>query len=480
MTLTVYQDSWIATITFETSCGKDPLSNTGRGFLLSQITEEILSKTDGDGIMVFPAGWFGIGKERISERVYDHIASCIRPILVRHEPRHIILVSGIDGYQDSSGNDRDQVAIAIDSMGIVSLARKFFPTAEDSAFGLENALHHQATECGKSRIFELNGWRFFIAVCNDINAGHRTNLKKNGNFDFDVILNPIHKFEKGNSISDFLRKGMGLESGHYDCPAFGSVKFINNYQITPSWRTGIYWPFGAGVSTGTKGTSVDKMGIEGEKFQIPADLEKGHVTVELFTHIPEKIEDLKQREGSFSGGCNPTIIEKRSVFRKRKPSSDSNQSEFFKNIVGSFAQLNKFPYVRQTLSRKDQCRYSVISWPKIDNKPTHSIFYEFNDWTEYGRDEISTEMQFWTEAFDDIGARIRTTMTTLQKKIPGSPTVQWDSTSTPGFSRLKIIYPLDEKPDNIAEAMIILINDTRDVVNEWLEKKEFLRIKIAF
>jgi hypothetical protein len=470
-----YSESWIATITLETSFGKDPHSNVSRCTLLCQISEAILGKTEGDGIILFPAGWFNIGKERITEKVYNRIVSSFQPVLARYEPRRIILVIGIDGFQDNSGNDRDQVAIAVDKTGIVALARKFFPTEEDVDFCLENAPDHLALECRRTRIFELKGWEFFIAVCNDINAGHRTNLKKDGEFHFDVILNPIHKFEKGNSISDFLRKGLGLESAHYRCPVFGSVKFINHYQITPSWRTGIYWPFGAGISTGTKGTTIDRIGIDSQKFQLPAELENGLVTIELFTQIPGKIADLVKREGSFSGTNNSAINEKRPGKIMCDLISGSDQPVLLKKVVASFTQMNKFPDVKQTLSRKDQCRYSVTSWPRIDNKPTRSIFYEFNDWTEHGRNEFSTEMQFWSEAFDDIGARIRKMMNTFEKNVPGSPTLQWDSTSTRGFSRLKITYPLSEKPEIIAESMIILIAETYNVVNEWLMNMNYIR-----
>ncbi len=136
-----------------------------------------------------------------------------------------MIVAGIDGYQDAKKNDRDQVSIAVDKTNILAIARKHFPTADDKEFGLVKS-DFTDTEYGKTRFFTHSGIRYYVAVCNDINTGHRGEIKTDQTF--DIILNPIHKFEKGNSVSEFVRKGMGLESDQWNCPVFGSVKFINS------------------------------------------------------------------------------------------------------------------------------------------------------------------------------------------------------------------------------------------------------------
>lgn len=56
------KDDWVATITLQTNCEKDPESNEARFDALKQIIKKILSKTDGDGIILFPAGWLNTEK----------------------------------------------------------------------------------------------------------------------------------------------------------------------------------------------------------------------------------------------------------------------------------------------------------------------------------------------------------------------------------------------------------------------------------
>jgi hypothetical protein len=304
------KDNWIATITLQTECGKDPKSNEAPFDALKQIIKKILSKTNGDGIILFPAGWLNTGKDRV-DSIYPQVKKEITEILPEKYDRHIFAVIGIDGYKNPKGYDRDQIGLAIDKCGIQAIARKHYLTDLEIQEEVVPAKGPNELECGKPRIFELNGARYYIAVCYDIYWAHQT--KPDNIPDCSVILNLIHVFgkvdkdkskgcadikKKGTGCADFNRKGMGLESKSWKCPVFGSVKFINGREIPPKWATGIFWKFDDGVKiTKRKGTTVDLMSIDKQlgsdcKLRLDCKLLEGFVCIKIFKDIPQKIEAI--------------------------------------------------------------------------------------------------------------------------------------------------------------------------------------------
>jgi hypothetical protein len=283
------KDDWIATITLQTKCGKDPESNEARFDALEQIIKKILSKTDGDGIILFPAGWLNTGKDR-ADSIYPQVEK-IKKTLCEKYDKHIFAVIGIDGDLNPKGCARDQIGLAIDKFGIQAIARKHYPTKLEKEHVVP-ANGPNELECGKARIFELNGARYYVAVCNDIFWAHRTNPDNIP--DCSVILNLIHVFDKDKSkgCSDFNRKGMGLESKLWKCPVFGSVKFINGRKITQKWATGIFWKFANGVNIKTEGTTIDRMSIDNQIMPLYCKLPEGCVDIRIFKDIPQKIESI--------------------------------------------------------------------------------------------------------------------------------------------------------------------------------------------
>lgn len=126
--------NWVATVTLETTAGKDPYSNEGRMAALLHILSEVGKEAKGDGILLFPAGWFNTKDARaesIEAWVEGEVSSALSMLALE-----IVVVLGIDGYQDSCGNDRDQIALAIGRNGLLAVARKFFQTKDDESFGL--------------------------------------------------------------------------------------------------------------------------------------------------------------------------------------------------------------------------------------------------------------------------------------------------------------------------------------------------------
>jgi len=58
----------------------------------------------------------------------------------------------------------------------------------------------------------------------------------------------------------------------------------------------------------------------------------------------------------------------------------------------------------------------------------------------------------------------------LQEKCFTPNRVNWD-TSTTGWLRLQYVFPDSEEPETIANSMVILIEETRGIINEWLKKE---------
>lgn len=248
---------WIATVTLETPLGTTLRSNDERVAELKQIVERVMDQKAGDGIVVFPAGWLSTGAEdaiSIAPDIAQEIQAHLRSI-----PGSVVVVLGIDGRKDRMGNDRDQIALAIAREGIMAAGAKFNPTLSDLENGLVPARFDDLL-LGKERVFSRKGKRYLVAVCYDVAGGHHHNIPGSSKR-FDVILNPVHKFEQGDKLVEWVRKVAGAESRLWDCPIFGAVKFINGYPAQDLWKPGIYWAYGNAATCGTRGTVVEPMTI---------------------------------------------------------------------------------------------------------------------------------------------------------------------------------------------------------------------------
>ena len=166
-------------------------------------------------------------------------------------------------------------------------------------------------------------------------------------------------------------------------------------------------------------------------------------------------------------------INLKSKTKKRKKIFFTGRANFNSSITVFEDQMHNFSGLKQSLERKDQCRITFRDWPKIDNKPSKSIAYEFNDWVNHGKPEISVEIQFWHESFGEIGEIIRQRKEIYAKEMPGKPIVDWDTQSSPGWNRLKFIFPDSSDPEVIAQCMGVLVHETKDVINDWLKGRGY-------
>lgn len=229
-------NGWVATVVLQSDSDSD-YSNDDRMEELLAIVDRIATGTSGDGVILFPGGWFCTKKEKPST-IYDWVEKQIKNILEKTKS-HIFVCIGIDGSSEAEcGNT--QIGLSVDRVGINAMGRKFHPAPQERGH-VELAEDYSSKEDGKSRIFELNGVKYFMCVCYDTyGIRHLSTL----NPDVDVVLNLVHCFyPKGKGPSGdpyFARHGFAGASKQWRCPVFGTAVFFNR-DIPESWPTGVYW-----------------------------------------------------------------------------------------------------------------------------------------------------------------------------------------------------------------------------------------------
>ncbi|NMX21492.1 hypothetical protein C5S30_03470 [ANME-1 cluster archaeon GoMg4] len=233
-------NGWVATVVLQSDSDED-YSNDGRMDALPPIVDRIAKETSGNGVILFPGGWFRTDKENPST-LYDWVEKTIKNILSKPKKRNIVVCVGIDGSVDVEGYSHDQIGISISKEGIEAIGRKFHPAPQESGHvKLAKDKDYLAKEDGKSRIFELNGVKYFMCVCYDT---YGIRHKDFTNPDVDVVLNLVHCFyprgEGPSGESYFARHGFAGASKQWKCPVFGTAVFFNR-SIPERWPTGVYW-----------------------------------------------------------------------------------------------------------------------------------------------------------------------------------------------------------------------------------------------
>jgi len=244
--------TWIGTIIFESYKNAYRNNNASRLKTLIQVLEETKENIDGDGILIFPAGYFNTGTKRVESKAYFPWIDEIQKILGKIKGRSILVCLGIDGAMKKGKNappPRDQLGFAIDKNGILAIGRKFYPIFEEKKSSYL-AQDHMGLEQGHSRIFLFNGRKYYLAVCYDI-FGIKHNSQDNPGV--DAVLNFVHKFTPRcqctgevcscNATSGdvyFPKNGFAGASKQWGCPVFGSVYFMNR-DIPGRWPSGVFW-----------------------------------------------------------------------------------------------------------------------------------------------------------------------------------------------------------------------------------------------
>jgi hypothetical protein len=231
---------WVAVVVLQSNGDYD---NNSRLVVLERACEAVAELTQGDGVILFPAGWFRAGRQQ-ARRLYPWLKEHVPAILKRWN-RRLIGCVGVDGrIRPSDEVPRDQIAVAIGSDGIVALGRKFFPTSAETGY-TEIAPNPGAVEDGRQRTFELGGVRYFLCMCYDVFGVRKMPLPNPG---AHVILDLAHGFwlkgEGPSGTSFFARHGFAGASREWRCPVFGTGVFFSR-PIPPAWPSGVYWNQGA-------------------------------------------------------------------------------------------------------------------------------------------------------------------------------------------------------------------------------------------
>ena len=226
--------SWVATCILQSN-GK--YSNDERLKVLSQIVDLVVKKTDGDGVILFPGGWYS-ANEQEARNLYEWVEENVRDMLSKKE-ENIIICLGIDGGRVAQ-YAKDQIGIAISKKGIEAIGRKFHSAPQERGH-VELAKNHLSKEENKSRVFDLNGRKYFLCACYD---SFGIKQKEIPNFGMDVILDLVHGFypkgEGGSGDVYFAKHGFAGASKEWDCLVFGAAVFFNR-KIPKCWPSGVYW-----------------------------------------------------------------------------------------------------------------------------------------------------------------------------------------------------------------------------------------------
>ncbi|MDK2942875.1 MAG: hypothetical protein PWP56_2388 [Acetobacterium sp.] len=214
----------IATVIIQSPEYRQP-GKRERKKLLSDLIQQFGKSAD---VILLPAGFL---KENKTPD-YKYVESIIADKLNKEDLNTIVCL-GIDGR-----NDKDQLALAVDRNGIISLARKFYPT-DGERDSIDLAINYLSLENGFERMIKIKGKRLYMAVCYDVYG-----IKERENPNVDGILNLVHRFNpKGYGSSGesyFAKNGFAGASKHWKCPVFGAVTFFMR-NIPEKWPSGVLW-----------------------------------------------------------------------------------------------------------------------------------------------------------------------------------------------------------------------------------------------
>lgn len=218
----------IATVIIQSPQLRQP-SNKDRTSLLENIIMQVGKYVD---VILLPAGFYK--EKRKPNYMYSEIENCVKEYLNR-EGLNTIICLGIDGR-----NGKDQIGLAINRQGIISIGRKFYPTDEE-ANSIDIADDYLSTENGYSRIVQLKGKKLYMAICYDGFGIRKQNL---ANPQVDGILNLVHGFYPhgcgGSGEVYFAKYSFAGSSRQWKCPTFGAATFFDR-DIPDKWPTGVLW-----------------------------------------------------------------------------------------------------------------------------------------------------------------------------------------------------------------------------------------------
>jgi hypothetical protein len=223
-------DLWVATVLAHEPDGEESFNDDRLNSLVVAINK-VNANRAGAGIILFPAGWFSAGADE-PKVLFPWLEAEVCRVLAAEGYPGIVCV-GVDGR-----GMRDQIGVALNAQGIVAVARKFHPTADEQGW-LATADDPWRHEDSKPRTFTLGNYRFYMCVCYDIFGIPQRGLNNPG---VDAVLDLVHRFRpRGSGQSgdvDFARKGLAGASSQWACPVFAAVVFQGR-PVPAKWPSGV-------------------------------------------------------------------------------------------------------------------------------------------------------------------------------------------------------------------------------------------------
>lgn len=215
----------------------DSASNEIRFKALFDIVSQVGTNSD---VILLPAGFFNTTKK--ANFLYKDIEYKVSKQLKNLDLDTIVCL-GIDGRNNKEKLSKDQIALAINKKGIISIARKFYPTNEEADY-IEKANHYLSLESDYSRIIHVKDKKLYLAICYD-GFGIRKQCLENPNV--DGILNLVHGFYPhglaGSGEVYFAKYSFAGSSRQWNCPTFGASIFFDRI-IPDKFPTGVLWTQG--------------------------------------------------------------------------------------------------------------------------------------------------------------------------------------------------------------------------------------------
>lgn len=228
-------EHWIATVILESD---SRFTNIERLKILSEAVDKVAQLTKGNGVILFPGGWFKAGKRK-AQAIYNWVEEKVCNVLKDYSANLAACV-GIDGSITDDGWLVDQVAAAVTQKGIIAMGRKFHATKEEKKY-IKSAKDYLEKEDGFPRIFELGSKKYFLCACYD---GFGIKHKRIPKLGIDVVLDLVHGFhpkgEGGSGDVYFAKNGFAGSSKEWGCPVFGAAVFFDR-SIPDRWPSGVLW-----------------------------------------------------------------------------------------------------------------------------------------------------------------------------------------------------------------------------------------------
>lgn len=230
----------------------DEIANSDKFELLSNILSHLTEDAD---ILILPAGFLN-SRSKQPETIFDETEMVVTKLIKKYND-NLFICFGIDGRHKT-----DQLALAVNTTGIISIARKFHHM--DSSIHLaDNAF---ALEQNMKRHFLIKGKRPFLAVCYDIFGISKFKLDNETNCDF--IIGVIHGFGSNGGDSDFARKGLGGASKQWKVHSYASAVFSDN-RNPANWTSGVEWTHG---NASVKDFTYDQIRIDSDLKTLNTDI----------------------------------------------------------------------------------------------------------------------------------------------------------------------------------------------------------------